>query len=88
MVRRLSGRRSGSGQRNNLSRVLFFVTMTMMTLLLTACGDAPQSTLIRKGDAAARIWDVYGFLWIGAAVVFFLVEGLLVYTIIRYRRVP
>ncbi len=88
MVRRLSGRRSGSGQRKNLSRVLLFVTLTMMTLLLTACGDAPQSTLIRKGAAAERIWDVYGLLWIGTAVVFLLVEGLLFYTVIRFRRAP
>ncbi len=88
MVRRLPGRRPGGSQRSYLSRAFLFVTLTLLTLLLTACGDAPQSTLIRKGEAAERIWDVYGLIWIGAAIVFFLVEGLLVYTIIRFRRAP
>ncbi len=88
MVRRLPGRRPGTGHRGYLSRAFLIVTLTLLTLVLTACGDAQQSTLIRKGPAADRIWDVYGLIWIGAAIVFVLVEGLLVYTIIRFRRAP
>ncbi|HMM41973.1 MAG TPA: cytochrome c oxidase subunit II [Thermomicrobiales bacterium] len=88
MVRRLPGRRPGGGRRGHLSRAFLIVTLTLLSLLLTACGSAPQSTLIRSGEAADRIWDVYGLIWIGAAVVFVLVEGLLVYTIIRFRRAP
>ncbi|HAX24427.1 MAG TPA: cytochrome c oxidase subunit II [Thermomicrobiales bacterium] len=88
MVRRLQGRRPGGGHRGYLSRTLLIITLTLLTLAITACGSAPQSTLIRKGEAADRIWDVYGLIWIGAAIVFVLVEGLLVYTIIRFRRAP
>lgn len=88
MVRRLSGRRPGGGHRGRLSRAFLVIALTLLTLLLTACGSTPQSTLIRKGAAAERIWDVYGLIWIAAAIVFVLVEGLLVYTIIRYRRAP
>jgi cytochrome c oxidase subunit 2 len=61
----------------------------VVLLVLSACGtDHPQTTIAQDGEANRRIWDVYYILWIGAAVVFVLVEGLLVFAIIRGRRRP
>lgn len=66
------------------------VGLLAMAGLLSACGvtDDPQSTIRQAGEHNARIWSVYNWLWIGAAIVFVLVEALLVYTLIRYRRAP
>jgi cytochrome c oxidase subunit 2 len=60
-----------------------------VVLTLTGCiPDAPQSTIHQYGGNNRRIWDVYNILWIGAAAVGALVEGLLIFAIIRYRRAP
>jgi cytochrome c oxidase subunit 2 len=72
-------------------QVLPVAALLLLVGLLAACGnptDAPQSTIAQDGANNARIWDVYNILWIGAAIVFVLVEGLLFYTVFRYRRRP
>lgn len=58
-------------------------------VLLTGCdGGAPQSTIRQAGANNRRIWDVYNLLWIGAAIVGVLVEGLLVFAIFKFRHAP
>jgi cytochrome c oxidase subunit 2 len=58
-------------------------------VFLAACADdAPQDTLEPAGPVARKIdglWDVT--FWI-AAIIFLIVEALLVYAVIRYRRRP
>lgn len=70
-------------------RAVAALTMLGVVLLLSACSSsAPQSTITDDSSNQDRIWDVYNILWIGAAVVFVLVEGLLVYTLIKFRGKP
>ena len=61
-----------------------------VVLTLSGCNfsDQPQNTINQWGGNNRRIWDIYGLLWIGAAVVGALVEGLLVFAIIRFRGRP
>lgn len=59
--------------------------------LLTACGSAeeyPQTTLDPAGEASSRIAYVYNLVWYGSIVVFVLVEGLLVFSIFKFRGEP
>ncbi len=59
--------------------------------LLTACGSAedyPQTTLEAAGEHNQRILDVYSLIWYGAVVVFFLVEGLLLFSVFKFRGEP
>lgn len=59
--------------------------------LLTACGSAedyPQTTLEAAGPHNERILDVYALVWYGSIVVFFLVEGLLIFSIFKFRGEP
>lgn len=59
--------------------------------LLTACGSVdnnPQTTLDPAGPHSSRIADVYALVWYGSIVVFFLVEGLLIFSIFKFRGEP
>jgi len=67
------------------------LALVVLALGLSACGagdDVPLSTIPQEGEHNDRIWYAYNFLWVGAAAVFVLVEGLLVYTLWRYRHKP
>lgn len=58
-------------------------------LLLAACAEnAPQTTLEPKGAVARRIDNLIDPVFIVAGVVFVLVQGLIVYAIIRFRSRP
>jgi cytochrome c oxidase subunit 2 len=87
MVGRLLGGSSGDSRGGRLIRLLGIIALAGLTLSLTGCLDhSPMSTGVIGGENNARVWDVYNVLWIGAAVVFVLVEGLLIYAIWRGRR--
>lgn len=90
MVRRLpgaSGAVQGGFHRGRLIRVLAVIALAVLAFSLTGCLDeSPMSTAVSDGEHNSRIWDVYNVLWIGAAFVFILVEGLLIYAIVRGRR--
>jgi cytochrome c oxidase subunit 2 len=90
MDRRFPGHGPGGFHSGRLFRILAVFALIGMAFALSACSatDDPQSTIAQAGRANERIWFVYNFLWIGAAVVFVLVEGLLIYTLIRFRRRP
>ncbi len=56
-------------------------------LLLGGCApDLPQTTLVTNGPNARLINDLFGPIFWMATGVFVVVEGLLVYAVIRYRR--
>ena len=64
-----------------------------LTGLLASCGvgDAandPQTTIDPAGEAADIVQDLYALIWWLAVIVFFLVEGLLVFAIFKFRRAP
>jgi cytochrome c oxidase subunit II len=87
MVRRLPGGLPGGIHRGRLIRYLAITSLALLALSLTGCLDeSPMSTAVIEGEANSRIWSVYNILWIGAAFVFVLVEGLLVFAIIRGRK--
>lgn len=94
MARRLPGSSLDGfrpGRLPRLHRILFMLLLVVLALGLSACGagdDVPLSTIPQEGEANERIWFVYNFLWIGAAIVFVLVEGGLVYILWRYRHKP
>src|SRR5258708_5552834 len=75
--------------RKPLSLVATLLGIAVLTLLLSACEpNAPQSTFGVTGEIAK---DQLGLLYliVGiAAFVFVVVEGLLVYIIIKFRRKP
>jgi cytochrome c oxidase subunit 2 len=59
-----------------------------LALALAGCSTLPATTLDTYGDHARRIYDLLvPIAWMGLAV-FILVEGILVYTVLRYRRRP
>jgi cytochrome c oxidase subunit 2 len=73
------------------------LVLPLLALALTACDfNAPQSTLdwptifggTYSGHVAEEQANLFWFTMLLAAIVFVLVEGLLLYTIIRYRRRP
>lgn len=90
MDRRFPGQWPGGFRSGRLFRILAVFALVALALTLGACGatDAPQSTIAQEGRANDRIWFVYNFLWVGAAVVFVLIEGLIIYTLVRFRRRP
>lgn len=72
-----------------LSGRLRLLSTALLVLLLSACAaDAPQDVLRPEGPISRtqdRLWDITFFV---AVVVFVIVEGALVYALIRYRRRP
>ena len=58
-------------------------------VLLAACGtEHPQTTFEAQGNSARAILDLYNVIFYVAIGVFVVVEGLLVYSVFRYRRRP
>lgn len=79
--------------RRSMVRLLRAGALAIVPLLLAACSsavglDGPATTLEPAGDQARRIVDLMGpIFWMGLGV-FVIVEGILVYTVIRFRRSP
>ena len=74
---------------NHWSRARLGFLLVALALLLVACaGDAPQDTLRPEGEVAEkadRLWNITFWL---AAGVFVVVEGVLVFALIRFRHKP
>ena len=59
-----------------------------LVLALTACGEAPQTALDPQGPYARQPDDLFRYvMWI-ALVVFVLVQGLIIYAVVKYRQRP
>jgi len=75
----------GSGR----SRILFGLVLATVAVLVAACAsDAPQDVLKPEGLGAReadRLWDIVFPI---AAAIFFIVEGVLLFAIIKYRHRP
>jgi cytochrome c oxidase subunit 2 len=68
------------------SRILFGLVLATFALLAAACApDAPQDVLKPEGLAAREADRLWRLVFPIAAVIFFLVEGVLVFAIIKYR---
>ncbi len=69
--------------------ILFALATLIIPVLLTACASAsdnPQTTVDPAGPAAEDINSIYNLLWVLVAIVFVLVEGVLIFAIIKFRR--
>ncbi len=62
------------------------LALSFLALALSACGvaDVPQSTLMPQSDNARLIQNLWGPIFWAAVVIFVLVEGLLIYSVIRF----
>jgi cytochrome c oxidase subunit 2 len=72
-----------------LVRLAVAASLVALLVLLMACGtvDNPQNTFAAEGDVARKQRDLLIY-WVlaPAAVIFVLVQSLLIYAVIRYRR--
>jgi cytochrome c oxidase subunit 2 len=90
MARRLPGMLPDGYRSGRLPRLAAVLGLLLMTVVFASCGvaDDPQSTIAQGGEANERIWFVYNILWVLSAIVFVLVEGMLIYAIWRFRHRP
>ncbi len=61
--------------------------MLLSSLLFASCGN-PPSILVPKGPVASQEAGLFWFILIVATIVFVLVEGWLIFSIVRYRERP
>ena len=73
---------------NLKNRLVQLGLMSVLSLLVTGCSKDGQSTWEAFGPVAQKQLDLFNvLLWVMVAV-FIIVEGVLVYAIVRYRRRP
>jgi len=70
-----------------LTRLLVAAFLVALLALLVACGGGDQNTFAAEGDVARKQRDLL-IIWVlgPAAVIFVVVQGLLIYAVIRFRR--
>ena len=81
--------REDHGEPNKQPLQLLLVFLTIAALfVLAACGtvDSAQTTINPQSDVAREIQSTYAFIFWVSVVVFIIVEGALVYAVLRYRR--
>lgn len=71
-------------------RFLSLLVVLCAPLLLAACGmnTAPQTTFVPQGSGADEVLKLFRPVFWVAVAVFVVVEGVLIYSVIRYRRKP
>jgi cytochrome c oxidase subunit 2 len=62
--------------------------MLLSSLLLASCGENSPSILNPSGPVASKEANLFWFILIVATIVFVVVEGLLIYSIVRFRERP
>lgn len=67
---------------------ILLVTAVAVGLLASGCGAYPQNIFENKSDFAQDLDNLFSKILIAMAVVFFVVEGLLIWVVIRYRQRP
>jgi cytochrome c oxidase subunit 2 len=86
--------RSGTGSGPLVAGLITVATVAVTAIVLAAAGITPErawdsffppAPVTREGVAIKELYDVVFYI---AAVIFFVVEGLIVWTVIRYRRKP
>jgi cytochrome c oxidase subunit 2 len=70
-------------------KLLLFASLIMVVWLLSACGEnLPATTTYPEGNHARRVYDLLVPVFWAALGVFVLVEGLLIYSVVRFRQRP
>ncbi len=81
-------RNSDSRWRQRAARARLALIAATGLLLLTGCGELPQTIMQPAGDDARLVQGLLmPILWI-ALVIFVLIEGFLIFSMIKYRRRP
>jgi cytochrome c oxidase subunit II len=62
--------------------------LLLSSLLLAACGENSPSILNPSGPVASKEAGLFWFILVVATIVFVVVEGLLIYSIVRFRERP
>src|SRR6266853_4521556 len=62
--------------------------LLLSSLLLAACGGNSPSILNPSGPVALQESNLFWFILVVATIVFVIVEGLLIYSIVRFRERP
>ncbi len=78
----------GSGR---FKRALMVVVAGLLVFVLGGCslfGGTPQSVNNPAGDNMQRIWDLFVPIFWASVVVFVIVQGVLIYAVVRFRRRP
>jgi cytochrome c oxidase subunit II len=76
-------------RRQPLVRVLLIVAIVLAALILSACGEnLPATTTYPEGSHARRIYELLQPIFWVALAVFVVVEGLLIYSVLRFRQRP
>lgn len=78
----------GSGR---FKRALMVAGAGLLVFILSGCtviGGGPQSVNQPAGDNMQRIWDLFVPIFWASVVVFVIVQGVLIYAVIRFRRRP
>jgi len=89
----MSSTRSARPTASILATVLvaFGVALLLVLALISGAGARIVESLfppVAVTEQGAHIRDLYTFVFLIAAIIFFIVEGLIVYTVLRYRRKP
>ena len=63
-------------------------TLVLSSLLLAACGESSPSILNPAGPVANKEAGLFWFILVVATIIFVLVEGWLIFSIVRYRERP
>lgn len=79
-----------SSFRKRPHRLLKYVWIALVGVVLSGCAmsTAPQTMFVPQGNGSAEILSLFRPVFWVAVAVFVVVEGLLLYSIIRYRRKP
>jgi cytochrome c oxidase subunit 2 len=73
-------------RRDRKTQVLTLLVLTAAVLLLGACAEnAPQDYLEAEGPNAAKADRLWNIVFPIAAVIFFIVEGLLIFAVVKFR---
>src|SRR5262245_60770687 len=76
-------------RRQPLVRLLLIVVALLAVLVLSACGEnLPATTTYPEGTHARRIYELLVPIFWVALAVFVVVEGVLLYSVVRFRRRP
>ena len=89
----MSSTRSARPTGSILATVLIAVGVALLLVLalISGAGERIVQSLfppVAVTEQGAHIRDLYTFVFLIATIIFFIVEGLIVYTVLRYRRKP
>jgi len=75
-------------RRDRGTRLQSIALLAVMAMVLGACSNAPQSAMDPQGPYAQDPHDLIKVVFGLAAFIFVLVQGLIVYTVVKFRRKP